>query len=150
MTADPSTVHRATLRDELFNRFFLIAAGSAGLTATSVPSGPPCPTSRELTPATHSPGARDCRNREPKIKLIMAGHDATLAQWFHQPAETPRLRTGRTMVQRTVRHQGLPARALVVNYRQPVPVRRRHLFVHRRLGLSGRSEYSCWDALPFV
>jgi len=85
MTADPSTAHRATLRDELFNRFFLIAAGSAGLTPTSAPCGPPCPTSRGLTPATHSPCARDCRNREPEIKLIMAGHDATPAQWFHRP-----------------------------------------------------------------
>src|SRR4029077_9706601 len=83
--SDPFAAKRAALRDEFFGRFFILG-GWLGATDTykrtmwsAVPDVALAPAGYSLTMrrGLPEPGAGD--------RLIMAGHEAMLAQWFYRP-----------------------------------------------------------------
>ncbi len=82
---DPFAPRRAALRDEFFGRFFLLGGWIGGTDTykrtmwTAVPDVALAHAGYALTlrKALPEPGAEG--------QLIMAGHEAMLAQWFHRP-----------------------------------------------------------------
>ena len=85
MSADPFAAKRAAMRDEFFAKLFLLG-GWTGATDTykrtmwaAVPDVAVAPACYSLTFRKGLPevGAND--------RLVMAGHEAMLAQWFHRP-----------------------------------------------------------------
>jgi nicotinate phosphoribosyltransferase len=82
---DPFAARRAALRDEFFARHFLLGGWPGGTDTykrtmwTAVPDVALARAGYSLTMrrGLNEPGARD--------RLILAGHEAMLAQWFHRP-----------------------------------------------------------------
>src|SRR5579884_1225212 len=84
-TADPFAAKRATLREEFFSKLFLLGGWPGGTDTykrTMWAAVPEIATTRagyslSMRKGLPEPGADN--------QLIMAGHEAMLAQWFHRP-----------------------------------------------------------------
>src|SRR4051794_12354254 len=85
MTPDPFAAKRLAMRDEFFAKLFLLGGWIGGTDTykrtmwTAVPDialAPACYT-LAFRKGLPEPGANN--------RLVMAGHEAMLAQWFHRP-----------------------------------------------------------------
>src|SRR5207247_6761581 len=85
MSSDPFATRRASLREEFFSKLFLLGGWIGGTDTykrtmwAAVPDVAVARAGYSLTmrKGLPEPGAGD--------QLIMAGHEAMLAQWFHRP-----------------------------------------------------------------
>src|SRR5262245_46402208 len=85
MTADPLATKRRRMRDEFFGKLFLLG-GFPGATdtykRTMWAAVPEIATTRAAYTLTFRRGLPE---EGAGKQLIMAGHEAILAQWFHRP-----------------------------------------------------------------
>src|SRR4051795_9680249 len=83
--ADPFAAKRAAMREELFDRHFLLGGWLGGTDTYKRTMWAAVPD----VATAHAGYALTMRKGLPEpgagSQLIMAGHEAMLAQWFHQP-----------------------------------------------------------------
>src|SRR6476469_11047075 len=85
MTPDPFDAHRAALREEFFGRLFLLGGWIGGTDTYKRTMWSAVPEIALLPAAYSLTFRRGLPEEGAHNRLIMAGHEAMLAQWFHRP-----------------------------------------------------------------
>src|SRR5205823_76078 len=85
MTSDPFEARRAALREEFFSRLFLLGGWIGGTDTYKRTMWAAVPDIARARAAYTLTMRRGLPEEGAGKQLIMAGHEAMLAQWFHRP-----------------------------------------------------------------
>ena len=142
---DPLAAKRAAMREEFFAKLFLLGGwlGTDTYKRTMWTAVPEISLARAAYSLTFrkplpEPGAGN--------QLIMAGHEAMLAQWFHRPLRRSDIELIARVVAAAFPNAGLP-RGIVGRGARAID-RRRCSLAHRYLGVPRRAGVSRRGAMP--